>query len=86
MTNVQIQAAARAYLNACQAVAETIRELGEVPSGELYARLMSVLDIATYERIIGTLKGAGVVAERGNLLKWTGPVIAEQAETAGVAA
>ena len=59
------------------AVAEAIRELGSVPSGELYARLMPHLDFPTYEKLIATLKGAGLVAEdKSHLLRWVGPVFA----------
>ena len=31
------------------------------------------MELAAYERIIGTLKNAGLVAESGHLLKWIGP-------------
>lgn len=57
------------------AVADTIRELGSVPSGDLYAQLMGRMDIHTYNKLIDRLKGAGLVSEdRSNLLTWTGPV------------
>lgn len=59
-------------------VAETIRELREVPSGELYARLMSRISYSAYEGIIGTLKNAGLVSESAFLLKWTGPGLENQ--------
>jgi hypothetical protein len=55
------------------AIAEAIRELGEVPSGHLYAQVCGRMELAAYERIIGTLKNAGLVAESGHLLKWIGP-------------
>lgn len=37
------------------------------------ARLMDKMSLATYEQIIATLKGAGVVSEANHLLTWTGP-------------
>jgi hypothetical protein len=56
------------------AVAESIRELGEVPSGHLYAPLMGRLSLSAYESIIGVLKNAHLVAESpAHLLTWTGP-------------
>ncbi len=58
------------------AVSEAIRELGQVPSGHLYARLMDTLSPQGYESIINTLKGAGVVAEdASHLLRWVGPKV-----------
>lgn len=57
-------------VNILQGVAEAIREVGEVPSGVLYSRLMGIMSLQQYEKIIGILKGAGVVAESGCLLRW----------------
>ena len=63
-----------AALNIVQAIAETIRELGEVPSGELYARLMGKIDLSDYEEIIRILKETGLVTETpGHLLRWNEP-------------
>jgi hypothetical protein len=55
------------------AVAEAIRDLGTVPSGVLYANLMGKLDLAGFEKIVGILKGAQLVSERGHQLTWIGP-------------
>ena len=56
-----------------RAVADAIRELGSVPSGHLYARLMGVLSLDAYEQIIGALISAGVVRRDGShLLTWIG--------------
>jgi len=63
-----------ATLNVVQAIAETIRELGEVPSGELYARLVGKLDLPDYEEVIRILKETGLVTETpGHLLRWNEP-------------
>ena len=63
-----------AALNVVQAIAETIRKLGEVPSGELYARLVGKLDLPDYEEVIRILKETGLVTETpGHLLRWNGP-------------
>jgi hypothetical protein len=55
------------------AVAEAIREAGEVPSGHLYAALGGRLELSAFLRVVGILKGAGLVAESGHVLRWVGP-------------
>lgn len=62
-----------AAFQATTALAESIRTLGEVPSGHLYAQVCAHMDLPTYERIIATLKNAGLVSESAHLLKWIGP-------------
>ena len=62
-------------LDAVRAVADAIRELGSVPNGELYARLMPFLDLASYEAIISMLKRTGLVREELHVLKWCGPAL-----------
>lgn len=54
-------------------VAEAIRELGSVPSGHLYARLMNKLTLDQYYGVIGALKRAELVSESGYVLTWIGP-------------
>jgi hypothetical protein len=57
------------------AIAETIRELGEVPSGHLYASAMSHgLSLQQYESVIRALSNVGLVSQDGqHLLRWIGP-------------
>jgi hypothetical protein len=58
------------------AISETIRELGEVPSGHLYAGLIGEISLQDYERIIGVLKNTWLVREDpSHLLTWTGPEV-----------
>lgn len=66
MTKTQINAA----VNTVIAVAEAIRELKSVPSGHLYARVMSHMSLETYESVINTLKNAGVIKEDNSELIW----------------
>jgi hypothetical protein len=61
------------------AMADAIRELGEVPSGHLYAALMEKMTLETYQRIIGMLKASGMVKESFHVLKWVGPAKGEVA-------
>lgn len=60
-------------LETIRVVADAIRELGSVPSGHLYARLMSHMSHATYEKIIGVITRSGLVEEKNHLLTWIGP-------------
>lgn len=55
------------------AVLELIRVKKEVPSGELYAQMMGKMDIHTYNTILSTIKGSGLVVEKNHLLTWNGP-------------
>jgi len=62
-----------AGLEVVAAMAETVRELKEVPSGTLYAHVMGQLSLESYEKVIGLLKRAGVVEETpAHLLRWVG--------------
>lgn len=60
-------------LQIVKALADVIRDLGEVPNGHLYARVMGNLSLETYTSAIGTLKHAKLVEEHNNLLRWIGP-------------
>lgn len=55
-----------------EAIAEAIRELREVPSGHLYARLCGSVDFDTYTRVIALLVKVGKISNTGHLLKWIG--------------
>lgn len=61
-----------------RAVADAIKAMGAVPAGHLYAVLMGKLDLNTFNKIIGTLTGAGVVERKGDLLIWKGVENANQ--------
>ena len=65
---------ALAAVRVAHAIAETIRELGEVPSGHLYARVMGVMDLRQYEQVISLLIDARLVERApSHLLRWIGP-------------
>jgi hypothetical protein len=62
-----------AVLEVIQAVAEAIKDLGEVPSGHLYAMLMGHMSLETYEGIINVLVRSGKVEKKmSHLLVWKG--------------
>ena len=60
----------KASLGVLKAIADTIKELKEVPSGHLYAGVMNTLSLEEYNTVIGILKRAGLVTEVNYLLKW----------------
>ena len=63
----------KAALDAVRTVADAIREQKRVPSGKLYAIVMPHLSLEFYEKIIGTLKRAGLVREENFELIWVEP-------------
>ncbi len=55
-------------------VADTIRDLSEVPSSHLYTQLMNVIDIRCFERVVTLLVDARLVERTpSHLLRWIGP-------------
>jgi hypothetical protein len=63
-----------AAINVLCTVADTIRDLKQVPSGHLYTMLMTTgMEFDTYIKIIQVLKNAGLVKEVNHLLIWIGP-------------
>lgn len=68
MTATEVKAA----LEVTRALADVIRELGSVPSGELYTRCMGSLTLEQYQGAIRLLKRTGLVKESNNLLTWVG--------------
>lgn len=68
--------AAKAAIALTRAVEETIQEVGTVPSGSLYAMLMSLMPSLTlelYESILVGLKRAKLITFSGHLIRWIGP-------------
>ena len=67
-----------AGLDIAFAAAEFIRtsQSQEVPEGHLYAHLMGVLDLGTFEKLVQCLVRTGLVRKERNLLRWVGPEIA----------
>lgn len=61
-----------AAIKITMAVAEAIKALGSVPSGELYARLMDRMSIDQYNMIIGNIERAGMISVKNHLITWIG--------------
>ena len=69
ITNEEVHAG----LNVIRAVADAIKEAGQIPSGHLYAAMMGFVDLCAFEKIISLLKRSHLVEEQpGNLLVWKG--------------
>ena len=75
MTTTEAKGQMIGAIQATAAIAETIRELGSIPSGHLYAQLLGRMSHETYASIIALLKRAELVSESGNVLRWIGPTI-----------
>ena len=74
METTNLKQQIEATFQVLKALAEIIDHAGEVPSGELYARLMGTVTLDEYQRLIGSLKRTGLVTETpGHLLRWSGP-------------
>jgi hypothetical protein len=63
---------ATAAVRIVAALAEAIRDLGQVPSGHLYMSVMGVMTLDQYQGAIGALIKAGLVEDRHHLLVWVG--------------
>jgi hypothetical protein len=53
-------------------VADAIKELGQVPSGELYSQLMSFMTLEEYNMVIGFLTKAKLITYQNHLITWVG--------------
>ena len=64
----------QAALEILLAVANAIKELGTVPSGHLYAQLMSSgMSLENYQAILKVLEGAGAIEIKNHLITYVGP-------------
>jgi hypothetical protein len=75
LTPDRVRAATKAYLELIQAIATAIRDSGPlgVPSGTLYASVMSVVPLDAYNRIVTQLVSTGLVRLDCHCLYWVQP-------------
>jgi len=64
---------ARTFLDVAAVIGEIIRELGNVPAGHLYARVMGQINLDQFNMVIGILVAANLVSQRNHELTWVGP-------------
>jgi hypothetical protein len=57
-------------------VGQMIRECpeGQIPAGELYARLMDKVSLESFQSIIRTLVKTNLITDKNHLLTWIGPI------------
>jgi hypothetical protein len=60
------------------AIAEAVREARQLTSGELYAMLIGSVTMEGYDKILGILKGAGLIKIDNHLIRWTGPELSKE--------
>jgi hypothetical protein len=66
----------KAGLAVVMAVAETVREAKQCPSGVVYAALVGRVTLEGYQKILGILQNAGLVSVGSDhMLRWTGPEV-----------
>lgn len=75
----ELKRSLRAAVEACSVIGEAVRDhtklspLGGIPSGHLWAQLMSIMSFELYEQMIQTLKdGKMIVEDQSHLLRWVG--------------
>lgn len=61
-----------AMINAAQAIAAAIKDLGSVPSGHLYANVAGHMGLSQYTQIINLLKAGKMITESNHVLTWVG--------------
>lgn len=63
----------KAYIEIVKAIADSIKELGSVPAGHIYAVVCGKMPLEQFERIIGKLVSGGLVTrDQSHLLHWKG--------------
>jgi hypothetical protein len=64
----------QAMVEILAATMEVIRVKKEIPSGELYAVLMSSFSLSAYQAILDVLKAARLIRVENHLITWIGPI------------
>ena len=70
MSKAITQAEVSAAISSIKALADAIKDLGEVPAGHLYAGVMGVMSLVNFDKAIGILVRGGIITRSGDLLKW----------------
>jgi hypothetical protein len=71
MSTTAVQSAAKQLI---VIMGETIRDCGEVPSGHLYAQVMHLINLESYNMVIEILEKMHCIkVGRNHLITWIGP-------------
>jgi hypothetical protein len=57
------------------AVAETVREAKEAPTGVMYAALTGRVSLDGFQKILGILERANLIEVRNHVARWIGPEV-----------
>lgn len=63
----------RAAFDLMVAVTEVIRDVKEIPSGVLYARLMDKLSFPAYMAMLESLQRTKLIEVKSHVIYWVGP-------------
>lgn len=73
----------KALAELTNAIGDTIKDLGQIPSGHLYAMLCGKMSLSLYQNIIKVLVQAGKVKQHSShLLEWVGEKVEKTVATA----
>ena len=67
-----MKTAQEAALEMVIAVGQAIRELGGIPNGHLYTRLMGTLSLDEYNAIVAKLQEAKLISIDNHFITWIG--------------
>jgi hypothetical protein len=62
----------KAAVQIMKAVAESIKEVGSIPSGHLYAQLMGKMSLGSYEKMIYAMQRMGIIRVEDHLITYIG--------------
>lgn len=60
----------KVVLEIIKIIADAIKEVGNIPSGHLYVRLMNYMSLSTYESIINILEKGNFIQVKNHLITW----------------
>ena len=67
-----LPAAIKRSIEVAATIAEAIKDTREIPSGTLYALVMSHLSLSEYQSVIDMLVKVKLITNNGHLLRWVG--------------
>ena len=62
----------KAAVQIMKAVAESIKEVGSIPSGHLYAQLMGKMSLGSYEKMICAMQRMQIIRVEDHLITYAG--------------
>lgn len=72
MRTQELRRQLQASIAITSAIGEAIRDLKQVPNGQLYASIFGAVSLESYTRAIDCLKQVKLVREEAHILTWIG--------------